>query len=150
MQNSRVWDISSDTSPRFPLAEGHDNEADFLGFLQKLVPHRSLTLPFQPLHFWLQIHRDIRNQKRLPTQQVNESGSQRLSVSASRVVTDFPTQKVGESAFECLQENSASWRVVDSLTRQFRGHHGESRSRYSNFLKFSIDFLNFKQLDQPF
>jgi hypothetical protein len=28
--------------------KGHDNEADFLGFLQKLVPHRSLTLPFQP------------------------------------------------------------------------------------------------------
>jgi hypothetical protein len=26
--------------------KGHGNEADFLGFLQKLVPHRSLTLPF--------------------------------------------------------------------------------------------------------
>jgi hypothetical protein len=24
--------------------KGHGNEADFLGFLQKLVPHRSLTL----------------------------------------------------------------------------------------------------------
>jgi len=28
--------------------KGHGNEADFLGFLQKLVPHRSLTLPFEP------------------------------------------------------------------------------------------------------
>jgi hypothetical protein len=26
----------------------HSNEADFLGFLQKLVLHRSLTLPFEP------------------------------------------------------------------------------------------------------
>ncbi len=25
--------------------KGHGNEADFLGFLQKLVPHESLTLP---------------------------------------------------------------------------------------------------------
>jgi hypothetical protein len=29
------------------LLKGHGNEADFLGFLQKLVPHRSLTLPFK-------------------------------------------------------------------------------------------------------
>jgi hypothetical protein len=28
--------------------KGQGNEADFLGFLQKLVPHRSLTLPFEP------------------------------------------------------------------------------------------------------
>ncbi len=27
--------------------KGHSNEADFLGFLHKLVPHRSLTLPFE-------------------------------------------------------------------------------------------------------
>ncbi len=32
--------------------KGHGNEADFLGFLQKLVPHRSLTLPFEPFRFW--------------------------------------------------------------------------------------------------
>jgi hypothetical protein len=30
---------------------GHGNEADFLGFLHKLVPHRSLTLPFEPFRF---------------------------------------------------------------------------------------------------
>jgi hypothetical protein len=28
--------------------KGHGNEADFLGFLQKLVPHKSFTLPFEP------------------------------------------------------------------------------------------------------
>jgi hypothetical protein len=28
--------------------KGQGNEADFPGFLQKLVPHRSLTLPFEP------------------------------------------------------------------------------------------------------
>jgi hypothetical protein len=41
--------------------KGHGNEADFLGFLQKLVPHRSLTLPFEPFRFWLRIRGDIRN-----------------------------------------------------------------------------------------
>ncbi len=41
--------------------KGHGNEADFLGFLQKLVPHRSITLPFEPFRFWLRIRGDIRN-----------------------------------------------------------------------------------------
>ncbi len=45
---------------RTVLLKGHGNETDFLGFLQKLVPHRSLTLPFEPFRFWLRI-RDIRN-----------------------------------------------------------------------------------------
>ncbi len=40
--------------------KGHGNEADFLGFLQKLVPHESLTLPFEPFQFLLRIHGDIR------------------------------------------------------------------------------------------
>jgi hypothetical protein len=37
----------------------HGNEAGFLGFLQKLVLHRSLTLPFEPFRFWLRIRGDI-------------------------------------------------------------------------------------------
>jgi hypothetical protein len=45
------------------ILKGHGNEADFLGFLQKLVPHRSLTLPFEPFRFWLRIRGDIRNKK---------------------------------------------------------------------------------------
>jgi len=45
--------------------KGHDNEADFLG-LQKLVPHRSLTLSLEPFQFWLRIRGDIRNRKMTP------------------------------------------------------------------------------------
>jgi hypothetical protein len=45
------------------LLKGHGNEADFLGFLQKLVSHRSLTLPFEPFRFWLRIRGDIHNRK---------------------------------------------------------------------------------------
>jgi hypothetical protein len=74
------------------VLQGHGNEADFLGVLQKLIPHRSLTLPFQPFRFWLRICGDIYNRKTTP--------------------------RLGESAFECLKENSASRRVGDSLTRQ--------------------------------
>jgi hypothetical protein len=48
------------------ILKGHGNEADFLGFLQKLVPHRSLTLPFKPFRFWLHIREDIRNRKTTP------------------------------------------------------------------------------------
>jgi hypothetical protein len=46
--------------------KGHGNEADFLRFLQKLVPHRSLTLLFEPFRFWLRIRGDIRNRKTTP------------------------------------------------------------------------------------
>jgi hypothetical protein len=45
------------------VLKGHGNEADFLGFLQKLVPLRSLTLPFEPFRFWLRIRGYIRNRK---------------------------------------------------------------------------------------
>ncbi len=45
---------------------GRGNEADFLWFLQKLVPHRSLTLPFEPFRFLLRIFGDIRNRKTTP------------------------------------------------------------------------------------
>ncbi len=86
-----------------PFLKGHGNEADFLGFLKKLGPHRSLTLPFEPFRFWLRIRGVIRNLKTTP----------RLAV-------------------------SGSWRL------------SESGSRYSNFLKFSIDFPDFKLLNQPF
>ncbi len=32
---------------RLVSLKGHGNETDFLRFLQKLVPHESLTLPFE-------------------------------------------------------------------------------------------------------
>ncbi len=73
--------------------KGHGNEADFLGFLQKLVPHRSLTLPFEPFRFRLQIRGDILNRKTTP--RLGDSASRRLSDSASRGVDDSPTLRVG-------------------------------------------------------
>jgi hypothetical protein len=74
----------------FVFLKGHGNEADFLGFLLKLVPHRFPTLPFEPLRFRLRILGDIRNRKTTP--------------------------RLGKSAFECLKENSASRRVDDSVS----------------------------------
>ncbi len=53
--------------------KGHGIEADFLGFLQKLGPHRALTLPFEPFRFWLRIRGDIHNRKTTP--RLTESGS---------------------------------------------------------------------------
>jgi hypothetical protein len=46
--------------------KGHGNETDFLGFLQKSVPHESLTLPFEPFRFWLRIRGDICIRKTTP------------------------------------------------------------------------------------
>ncbi len=98
------------------VLKGHGNEADFLGFLQKLVPHRSLTLHFEPFRFWLRIRGDIRNQKTTP--RLAESGSRQLSDSASRGVADSPIRRVGESAFECKKENSARRGVANSPIRR--------------------------------
>jgi hypothetical protein len=63
--------------------KGHGNQADFLGFLQKLVSHRSLTLPFEPFRFWLRIRRDISNGKTTP--EIGNSASRRVD-SPSREV----------------------------------------------------------------
>ncbi len=106
------------------------------------------------------------------TLRLGKSGSCWLSDSASRGVDDSPTRRVGESAFECLQEKlgeSESRRLPDSANRgvansptqragesstprlvESGSRHGESGSRYSNFLKLSIDFPYFKRLNQPF
>ncbi len=45
--------------------KGHGNEADFLGFLQKLVPHRSLTLHFEPFRFGFEFAEIFLIEKRL-------------------------------------------------------------------------------------
>ncbi len=59
------------------LKKEHGNEADFLRFLHKSVPHESLTLPFELFRFWLRIRRDIHNRKTTPryilTHRVGES-----------------------------------------------------------------------------
>ncbi len=123
----------------------------FSGVLQKLVPHRSLPI-------WLRIRGDIRNRKMTPD-------------SASRWLSD--------SAFECLKENSASWRVGTSPTRWVRElptpRLVESESRQlsdstswgvavsptrrvgvflwwvgESLFKFFKIYHHFKQLNQPF
>ncbi len=58
-----------------PLLKGHDNEADFQGFLQNSVPHRSLTLRAVP---------------------ILASNSQRYSL----LKNDSPTRRLSDSAFE--------------------------------------------------
>ncbi len=95
-----------------------------------------------------------------------------LPDSASRPIDDSPTRRVGESVFKCLKEklcesesrrlldsanrgvaNSPTQQVGESLTPRLAesgSHHGESGSRYSNFFKFSIDFPDFKRLNQLF
>ncbi len=62
----KAFFLPSAMSPLLPLLKGHGNETDFLGFLQKLIPHESLTLPFEPFRFWLQIRRDIHIRKTIP------------------------------------------------------------------------------------
>ncbi len=120
--------------------KGHGNEADFLGVLQQLVSHRSLTLPFKPFRFWRWIRGDIRHRKTAPW--LGESGSRWLSDSASR--------RVG---FWMFKENSPSWGVANSPIRRLgesspprlgksESRHGELGSLYSIFLEFSIKFPN--------
>ncbi len=42
----------TESSPNMQkVLKGHGSEADFLGFLRKLVPHRSLALPFVAFGF---------------------------------------------------------------------------------------------------
>jgi hypothetical protein len=53
--------------------KGHGNEADFLGFLQKSVRHRFLTLNFEPFRFGRRIPVDNSNRKTTP--RLAESGS---------------------------------------------------------------------------
>jgi hypothetical protein len=80
--------------------KGHGNEADILGFLQKLVPHISHTLPFEPFRIWLQIRGDIRNLKTTP--RLTESGNRRLSDLASWEVADSVSQGVADSPTRLL------------------------------------------------
>jgi hypothetical protein len=87
--------------------KGHGNEAEFLGFLQKLVPHESLTLPFGPFRFWLRIPEDIRIRKTTPryhqyrellTLRISDTGNNRLPVLLSWGVDASPHHVYAESA----------------------------------------------------
>ncbi len=126
--------------------KGHGNEADFLGFLQKLGPHRSLDYLLSRSAFGFEFAEIFVIEKQLPDL-------------ANPRIGDSPTRRVGESAFECLKENlgesecrrlnvSANRGVANSPTQRV----GESPwwVGESLFKKFSIDFPDFKRLNQPF
>jgi hypothetical protein len=49
-----------------PLLKGHGNEADFLGFLQKWLRHRFLTLNFEPFDLGFVFAEKFVIEKRLP------------------------------------------------------------------------------------
>jgi hypothetical protein len=91
--------------------KGHGNEADFLGFLQKLGPHRSLTLPFEPFRFWLRI-RGI--EKRLP-----ESVSGGIGDSLTRRVGELLTPRLGESESRRLPDSMSGGVAMVSLRVAF-------------------------------
>ena len=85
----------------------------FWGFLQKLGPHRSLTLPFEPFRFWLRIRGDIHNGKTTPrlwesaTLRLGKSGSQGVDDSPSRGVDDSPSGGVDDSPSRGVDESGS-------------------------------------------
>jgi hypothetical protein len=84
--------------------KGHGNEADFRGFLQKSVPHESLTLTFEPFRIWLRIAEIFVIEKRISDSPSRES--RRLlhfGESVSRRLTDSANR---ESANEFLKEKN--------------------------------------------
>jgi hypothetical protein len=96
-----------------------------------------------------------------PNRQVGESLTLRLGESGNQRLTDSPswgvgfwmfkrkTRRVGESVTPRVGESLSPW-LSESESRRLGSRHGESGSRYSKFLKFSINFPDFKQLNQPF
>jgi hypothetical protein len=106
--------------------KGTGNETDFLGFLQKLVSHESLTLPFEPFWCWLRIHWDIhiwnttpRYHKygESPTPRITDMRSRQLPASLIRGIGDSPHHQYGELAIEFFKRKlsvSMIQRVVDS------------------------------------
>ncbi len=96
-----IWFFSDNW---FNNLKGHGNEADFLGFLQKSVPHESLTLRFELFRIWLGIRRNILVKKRL-----SDSPSRRIDASSIR--------RVGESANKFLKDKSLHQWVGESVSR---------------------------------
>jgi hypothetical protein len=98
--------------------KGHGNEADFLGFLQKLVPHWSLQYLSSHAAFGFELAEIFVIEKQLPDSATLDLGSRQLPDSPSRRVGFWMyKRKLGELESWRLP-NSASRRVVDSLTRR--------------------------------
>ncbi len=71
-----------------PKLKGHGNEADFLGFLQKLVPHESLTIPSSCSDFGFEFAEIFILEKLLPA--ITNTGSHRFRVSVIRGGANSP------------------------------------------------------------
>ncbi len=111
--------------------KGHDNETDFLGFLQKSVPHESLTLPFEQFRFWLQIRGDICIRKttphyhwyrELPTPRITnmrspnslhhwyaESATPRITYTESQLLNFFKENSLYQSPTPRITDTESRW-----------------------------------------
>ncbi len=104
----------------------------FWGFLQKLVPHESLTLLFGPFRFWLQIRGDIHIRK--TTLHIGDTGSRRLPVSLSRGVYDSPhhwyagsgTPRITESRLLNFLKRKLSVSMIRRVVNSPHQWYGES------------------------
>jgi hypothetical protein len=101
--------------------KGTGNETDFLGFLQKLVSHESLTLPFEPFWCRLRIYWDIRIWNTTPRyHKYGESPTPRITDMRRR---QLPASLIRESEIPPIT-NTESWLLnflkENSLYRWYR------------------------------
>jgi hypothetical protein len=110
--------------------KGHGTEADFLGLLQKLVPHESRTLPFEPFWFWLRIRGDIRIRKTTPRYHwYGESPN-----SAHQWYGESPTSRITD---HCVRNWCVHWayttpRITDHCVRNWCVHWAYTTSRITD------------------
>jgi hypothetical protein len=98
--------------------KGHGNEADFLGFCRNWILVDPLHYLLSRSDFDFEFAEIFVIKKRFPDsaiRQLSNSASRGVGNSTSRGVDDSQTCRVGETAFECLKENS---RVRESVTPQ--------------------------------
>ncbi len=89
----------------------------FWGFLQKLVPHESLTLSFEPFWFWLWIRGDIHIQKTTPRyHRYGESPTLRISDTGSCQLPATLIRGVADSSHHWYTESTTP-RITDTESR---------------------------------
>ncbi len=136
------------------MLKGHDNETDFVGFLPKLIPYESLTLPFGPFRFGLRIRGDIHIRKTTPryhrsgvspTPRITDTRSRRLPASSIRRVgywifvkktlrieNDMKSRRLPAPVIRWVTDSPYRW-VADSAYHRYREstipHIVESGSR---------------------
>ena len=98
--------------------KGHGNEADFLGFSQKLGPHRSLTLLLSRSAFGFEFAEIFIIEKRLP-----DSASRRVGDSPTGRVGELLTLRLGESESRRLPDSASRGVAMESLFEFFKIFH---------------------------